>query len=120
MRADWLVNLWILGFAVACGLQLLAPAQLARGTTWGFCRGWQTEIALWNVAIIVLILVLRLSLANADATILPALALLSLMLGTNHLIAGIRSPGRLGHWAGVAGNFLAVVLYLVFLETRAR
>jgi hypothetical protein len=119
VRADLLVDLWLLGFVTATGLQILIPGVLASRTSWGFAPGWQREIALWNIAIIVLILVLRSSLPSADVTILPVLALLSLMLGTNHLIAGIKAPGKTGHWAGVAGNFLGVILYLTYLATRA-
>jgi KinB signaling pathway activation protein len=120
MRADWLVNLWILGFVIACVLQLLMPVRLAKRTSWGFARGWQTEIGLWNVAMIALLLILRSGHSVADEALLPGLALLSLMLGFNHLIAGIGSPRKLGHWAGAAGNFLGVLLYLAFLASHAR
>jgi KinB signaling pathway activation protein len=115
MSARLLIDLWLLGLLTAVALQTLWPRQLSAGTSWGFAPGWQREIALWNIALAVLILALRLTQARADAVILPVLALLSLMLGTNHLVAAIKAPDKLGHWAGVAGNFLGVILYLIYL-----
>ena len=80
----------------------------------GLCSSWQREIAFWNIGIVSLVLCYR-SLHAPDAAILPALALLSLLLGTNHLLSGLKEPNKAGHWAGVLGNFVAIILYIVFV-----
>jgi hypothetical protein len=115
LRADILVDLWLVGFLVAAALQLLWASWLASRSAWGFASGWQREIACWNIAMVALILALRSTRPPPDAVILPVLALLSLMLGTNHLIAAIRNPRKATHWAGLAGNSLGLGLYLAFL-----
>ena len=118
LRASLLVDLWLIGFLVAIVLQTITQSRLAAVCSWGLAPGWQREIAFWNIAIVALIFFLRASVPSADSAILPALALLSLMLGANHLIAAIRHPAKIGHWAGASGNLLGVVLYGIFLLTR--
>jgi hypothetical protein len=118
LSAKLIVNLWLAGFVVATILQTLLQKQLASKTSWGFAPGWQREIALWNIGITALVLSLRTAFPAPDAAILPALAWLSLLLGANHLISAIKEPKKIGHWAGVGGNFLGVSLYLVFLIER--
>jgi KinB signaling pathway activation protein len=118
LSARLLVNLWLVGFLFAILLQTIAKKRLASNTSWGFAPGWQREIAFWNIGIVALIVSLRVSFPTADATILPALALLSLLLGANHLVAALKDRAKMGHWAGVAGNFLGVALYGVYLVGR--
>jgi len=118
LSAELLVDLWIAGFLIAAVLQTVLQKQLSSETSWGFASGWQREIAFWNIGITGLVISLRMSLPAPDPAILPALALLSLLLGTNHLISATKDPKKTGHWVGVAGNFLGVILYLLFVITR--
>ncbi len=118
LSAELLVNLWIAGFLIAAVLQTLTQKHLSSETSWGFAPGWQREIGVWNIGITGLIISLRISLPSPDSAIVPGLSLLSLLLGTNHLISAAKDPKKTGHWAGVAGNFLGVTLYLLFVITR--
>jgi hypothetical protein len=115
LSARLLVNLWLAGFFVAVVLQTFFQKQLSSSVTWGNAPGWQREIAIWNIAIVTLILCLRHLQPAPDETIVAALALLSLLLGANHLAAAVRAPSMIGHWAGLAGNFTAVLLYVIHL-----
>jgi hypothetical protein len=114
IRASLLVNLWLCGFAVAFVLQFFLQQALSSRTIWGHAPGWQREIALWNISLIAAIFLIRRGSDSADKIILPALAVLSFLLGTNHFIAALSSYKKLGHWAGAFGNYLGVFLFLFF------
>jgi hypothetical protein len=112
--AKILVDLWMVGFAMAIVLQTILQRNLASNTSWSYAPGWQREIALWNIGIIAVIFLVRGNGTSVDDRFLPALAFLSLMLGTNHLVAALKDRSKIGHWAGVIGNYFGVAVFLAF------
>lgn len=95
-------------------MQLFFQPFLASTTGWGLAPGWQREISFWNLGLISVILFVRSRHRDLDDDIMKGLCVLGLLLGTNHLIAGIQDPATWMHWVvGVGINYLAPALYLV-------
>lgn len=95
--------LFLLMTAGAFVWQMFFPNIAESMSVWGISRGWQTEIALWNVGLdigIVLTLIKR----NVEyAKILTIISLsLCILLGGHHLIYALtRTNANIGlHWAG--------------------
>jgi hypothetical protein len=118
-REKWFryfVYWWILGFIWAAVVQGFNPAMVASHTIWGFAPGWQHEVAIWNLALVcILICVLR-SGVPLGKTVIPGLCLLFALLGSNHLISVIDNPNAHGFTIVIA-NFvpLLAVGILLFL-----
>jgi KinB signaling pathway activation protein len=51
----WYLKLLAVLTIVSCVAQLAFPAELGAVSGWGVARGWQREIAFWNLAMYVLI-----------------------------------------------------------------
>lgn len=83
--------------------QVFIPDIAKEFSVWGLSRGWQTEIALWNVGIDVGILITLFKRNVEYAKILSIVSLLlCIMLGGHHLIyALIAANGNTAlHWMG--------------------
>lgn len=104
------VLLIALALPIAVIVQAFLPRFVANATNWGRAPGWQREIAIWNVAMFVIILG-ALSSRDAPGTrvVAEALVVLTALLGINHL-AALRQ-GRLawGHWLAGTANCVAAV-----------
>ncbi len=80
---------------IACGgafiWQFFLPDLSGQFSSWGYSIGWQREIALWNIGIIVGILaaLIKNNLEFMKVMTLQS-AVLCVLLGGNHLIALIR------------------------------
>ena len=111
---------WILAFAWAAVIQGFFPEIVASHTVWGNTIGWQHEIAIWNVAmIIVLIGVLRSKIPLGN-TVIPGLCVLFALLGFNHLAAVMSDPDNHGY-AIVIINFIPLfAVGLVLFITKGR
>ncbi|MBI6546298.1 MAG: hypothetical protein HY692_05855 [Cyanobacteria bacterium NC_groundwater_1444_Ag_S-0.65um_54_12] len=121
MTARLLIKLWTIGFLVSFVIQTIFQGAFADSTAWGRNNGWQNEIAFWNLGVSVLLLCL-LRVKDAPEKSLPGLAVLSLFLGVNHLIAAMSTsaPGHLGHLFGFVANAIAVVLVSVYWIRTSR
>jgi hypothetical protein len=98
------VNLWGVGFVGAAVIQGLFPSAFARTTSWGYNGGWQREIAIWNVGTLATLATLRHDGTDRERGLIEGFALLSALLGANHLAAALRSPRSVGNWVGAASN----------------
>ncbi len=95
-------------------MQFFFQPFVASTTGWGYVPGWQREISFWNLGMISLILFVRSRHRDLDDDIMKGLSVLGLLLGTNHLIAGVQDPAAWLHWVvGVGINYLVPALYLV-------
>ena len=95
-------------------MQIFIQPFLASTTGWGLAPGWQREISFYNVGICSVILFVRHRYKDLDDDIMKGLCVLGLLIGTNHVIAGIQDPAEWIHWVtGVGINYLAPALYLV-------
>ncbi len=114
--------MWTGAFAVSFVVQSVFQARFASLTLWGLAPGWQNEIAIWNVGMI-LVITRQLSSEDKAAAIVPGLTVLSLLFSANHASALHLSrdlPMReiAGNVAGCAGNAVAAVLGLLYLVVR--
>lgn len=82
--------------------QMFLPQVADQYSVWSASRGWQTEIALWNVGIDIGIVITMIK-KNVDyAKILTVIStVLCVLLGGHHLIYALVSKGStLLHWIG--------------------
>ena len=89
-------KLYLLFILAACGSaciwQLFAPQIGEQYSIWGSAVGWQREIALWNAALIVAIVLSMKKKNIAALRILTIQAvILCWLLGINHLVAFVCS-----------------------------
>lgn len=91
--------------------QAFVPRWIGRHTAWGFAPGWQREIALWNVGMVIVIANAIWSADPADIrAVATAMVILNSLLGTNHLVAvRLHRAARL-HWMGAAVNYIGVAI----------
>ena len=115
LEARNMVIFWMLGFAGSFVIQTVLQSWFAENSYWGANVGWQNEIAIWNLGVLITLAGVLRSKANVESYVLPGLAVLSLCFGTNHVVALLGSPTSLSNWAGAAMNGLAVVLYAFHL-----
>jgi len=110
LRARHLLLFWLVGFLSSMVIQSVFQWWFAEVTIWGRNVGWQTEIAIWNAGVALIIVGLLRQSAEVQAAAIPGLVLLSLAFGSNHLLAGLSAPGEIGHWMGAGANYLGIVL----------
>jgi KinB signaling pathway activation protein len=104
---------------ISCLGQLGLPARLGAASDWGVAPGWQREIALWNLAMyIVIVRTLRANDALGGRTVAIALVVLQLLAATNHAAAAIQSHALLNGIMS-AVNYGCVVLGVMALRPRA-
>jgi hypothetical protein len=113
------VNLWTAGFATAAVVQGLFARRFALGTPWGYSKGWQREIAIWNLGTLTTVAALRRGL-DADRSLIAGFSVLSALFGVNHLDAALRFPRSWSNWLGASANTVALVTGLGALATESR
>lgn len=65
---------------------------VAKYSTWNLSKGWQSEIALWNVGIDIAIIITLINKNDSYARILAFMvSVLCLLLGLNHIVAAIKA-----------------------------
>ena len=105
-------------FAFGGGLvvQTLLQHRFGNLTAFEINRGWQDEIAIWNIAMILVLIPIARDESRSRA-VLPPIAFASLLFFSNHLWGVLSSRGGLplGNLAGAVGNALAVLPTLLFL-----
>lgn len=120
LHAKTILHLWLIGFFIGFVVQAFFQAPFARMTDWEFAQGWQSEIAIWNVGMILVILFLQRYADSYEQPLIAALTVLSLLLGINHLLRAVNNPATWGHWLGFGLNFLALLLVAIyFLNKRS-
>lgn len=83
--------------------QMFFPNIAGKFSVWGFSKGWQTEIALWNVGIDIGIAITLIKRNAEYAKILTIISVaLCIMLGGHHLIYALTATGGNTslHWMG--------------------
>jgi len=101
-------EIYICGFVLSLAAQTLPQSKFGRQSAWGVSRGWQNEIAIWNIfAVIVLYAFLKHGFRSRLAVL--SLAVLSCGFGLNHLIA-FRQAKRLSNLQGFLANLAGLIL----------
>ena len=104
---------------ISCLGQLGLPAELGAASAWGVARGWQREIAFWDLAMyIVIARTLRANDAVAGRMVAIALVVLQLLVATNHAAAAIQSHAMLNVIMG-AVNYGGVMFGTLALRVHA-
>jgi uncharacterized membrane protein HdeD (DUF308 family) len=111
------VKLWTAGFAAAAVIQGLFARRFALGTSWGYSKGWQREIAIWNLGTLTTVAALRRGI-DADRSLIAGFAVLSALFGANHLDAALRSRRSLSNWLGASANGVALAVGLAALASE--
>ena len=110
----------VVALSGAAILQLPLERWVADGTNWGYCPGWQREIAFWNLTLLaVLVQALVWGDVPSKLFVVRAGMLLSLLTGVNHLVEVLRGGQVSTHVWGV-GNFAYVVLGVIVLVACRR
>ncbi len=115
---------WLVGSCISFAIQFFYPSMVASSSIWTFSEGWQREIALWNVGLIIGI-AYALKLKNRDIIkfVAKILVCISLILGSNHLISMILLVRfELINFFGVVLNYLAggLGIYIIYIDTIGR
>jgi hypothetical protein len=91
----------LVALAIAFVDQAFLPDLVGRHTAWGLARGWQREIAFWNIGLAVIIgAVLRSKNPDSVRAVVTAVVVLSGLLGTNHLLAALSNRNAWLHRVG--------------------
>ncbi len=116
-----LVISWLVGFVVA-GLALSVDQKRTSNLScWGANKGWQNEIAIWNLGGVVMLVGVLWSNKGVEPFLLPGLFVLSLAFTVNHVVAILRHRDRRypTNIAAMTANGIGVIAMLVyFIHTR--
>lgn len=112
---------WLLALIWAAGIQGFFPEMVASHTDWGSAKGWQHEIAIWNVGMICVLVGILRSKVPLGKAVIPGLCVLFALLGLNHLLTVMDDPNKHGYTIVIL-NFvplLAVGLVLFLTKEHA-
>jgi len=105
-------------FLVSAVLQVLLPRFTGEHSHWGVAAGWQREIGLWNLGMLVVVnRAVRKHGPAAQRDVALALVCLSMLLGANHVAALVTAGFAPLHVNGVAVNLIGVVLGIVAIRS---
>jgi len=109
----------LVGWAFVGGavLQLLLTRYTGTRSVWGISPGWQREIGLWNVAMLVVVNRAVRSDVRVQRDVALALVCLTILLGTNHLWALVTDGVAQINLTGVILNYLGAILGLFAIRS---
>ncbi|MGT2929424.1 hypothetical protein ACVR1G_04150 [Streptococcus dentasini] len=102
--------------AMSCAslLQLLAPDFMGSQSAYGISRGWQREIAFWDIAVVIILMAV---LMKYDwfylRAVLLGLIIGGLGIGSNHLVGFIQAPSQYINLIGAVENYLLVLAWIL-------
>ena len=96
----------ILAMTGAIIFQLFFPTYMGSHSGYGISAGWQREIGIWNVAVLVILLAVNLR------AVLLALILGGLGIGTNHFLSYLQHHHSVNA-IGALENYLLVLGWIV-------
>ena len=114
-----ILKLYLIGFAISFLVQTVTQSKFGGESAWGINKGWQTEIAIWNVFAIVMLSALIERNFESDIVI-AALFIMSFGFGINHLIAARKHNNRKSNVAGAASNFFGLLVILLWVALSGR
>jgi len=106
-------KMYVVGFAVSFLIQSIGQDKFGRESAWGINRGWQTEIAIWNVFAIMVLTTLIFSDVGSDIVIF-SLFVMSMGFGVNHFLAALRGGKIKSNIVGATANSVGVVIILLW------
>ena len=104
----------IIAMFSAAILQLFFPELMGENSEYGVGAGWQREIALWNLAMMPILIAIHFKYDPFWLKIiLTALIIGGFGLGTNHLMGYIHDSSKLTSLVGAIENYTFVVIWIV-------
>jgi KinB signaling pathway activation protein len=96
-------------FALCFVAQALFPRETAALSVWGFAIGWQREIGFFDLAFAVLAFsAVRSDNPRLQGSVTLAIVILTMLVGTNHLLTILSSRTSYLHEIFVGVNYAAV------------
>jgi hypothetical protein len=101
--------------------QALFPRFTAGQTAWGAAPGWQREVGFWNVGMLAVVAGMLWTGDTTGARVVTvALVILTVLLGTNHLLALVAGPRRRGQVVAAAANYLGAATGVLAISVSVR
>lgn len=115
---DWfdqtlVIEVYIMGFIGSFLVQTLLQTRFGNNSEWGLNRGWQSEIAIWNVFAGVVLLALVINNFQSKL-IITALAILSTGFFINHMNA-YRKKFKLSNLQGAIANAIGLIVVISWI-----
>ena len=124
----------IIIYIIICSFCFLAQSAgqslIAKGTLFGSNVGWQTEIAFWNLGLVLVLIAVLRSNKGIERDIIPGLAVLIALFAINHFIAAINSsaspldwrqgltPGIINWGVGSANSMGALFSAIIYFQSK--
>jgi hypothetical protein len=119
--ARLLIYLWIIGLIVAGSTLFFFGQMSASLSYWDYCQGWQNEIAIWNLSMIIVLIGILKSKKGNESYVIPGLVVMSLCFSINHILAMYRGGGMpLTHLSATLANMGGVFLGLIYYIIRKK
>ena len=118
LTARLLIALWLAGFAASFVMQTVFQGWFATNSAWGVNVGWQNEIAVWNLGVIVMLVGFLRADTGREESLLLGLCVLSLCFGTNHAYALVSSGLNVSNAMGAVFNYFGVSMCVAYRLTR--
>lgn len=110
----------IIAMVGASILQIFDPSFLGNATEYGLNIGWQREIGIWNLGMIVILIGTLLKGSSDTIKIVTAGAVvLGLGFGTNHLIGFIHNTEKYMSLVGALENYFLVAFLFFGLQRKS-
>ena len=107
------IQLYIVGFFASFVTQSFFQKWFGKSSVWKENRGWQNEIAIWNLGVGVILYGLLKQPINNVTDVKLGLFTLSLLFLANHSYALLKDPKAPSHLLGALLNMLGVVVLSV-------
>ena len=110
----------IIAISGAAVLQIFAPEYMGSHAAYGISTGWQREIGIWNLAVLIIILAVNIKYDWFYLRIaLLALIIGGIGIGTNHLLNFIKYHSPVNA-IGAIENYLLVFGWIIgwFIENK--
>nr|WP_314931297.1 hypothetical protein [Shuttleworthia satelles] len=110
----------IVAMSGAVVLQLFFPDDMASHSAYRVSYGWQREIAVWDIAVLIILIAVNLKYdAYFLKTVLLALIVGGIGIGTNHLVHFL-DQRSLVNGVGAIENYLLVLGWIVGWKLQFR
>ena len=110
MSTQTVLKLYILGFAASFIIQSIFQGWFAKNSYWKRNTGWQNEIAIWNIGMMIILYgVVRESMDHITEIRL-GLVVMSFFLCINHLIALLKDKYSKSHIMGASINIIGLII----------
>ena len=110
-----LIVLWMCGLVVAGSILFFFGKDAGRSSNWGHVQGWQNEIAIWNLTMILVLGGILLSDKGNEAYVLPGLVVMAVGFSINHIVSMVKSKSMpRTHLSATIANITGIILTIIY------